>query len=531
MSEMTTLSSLMNKQAAMHPDAIAFVDGGWHVTYSEFSKLCDSTAIWLRRLGVRKGDKIALWLTNRVEWMVFLFACSRVGAVIMSVNTRFRSNELEYVLSQSAAKFLVMQKQVRSIDFELILNELDSTKFPYLQHIIYLSDNGATPKKILNISVSAFSLAGLQEIKGDGQEDFAEPDNLAILFTTSGTTKNPKFVMHTQQTIALHAQRAALGFCFNIKNAKTLGAVPFCGTFGQVIALASFAAAAPIIVMNVFDEKVAISMIHEYRITHLFGTEEMFRRLLSEYASSDVLLDSLYRCGFIYPTDLISVADKMKMPIVGLYGSSEVQGLFSCQPMALSLKERTLGGGRPVSPDAIVRVRDIQSGDIVQNGIRGELEIKAPTNFVGYLNNADATSAAIDLDGFFHTGDIGYIREDGTFVFEARMGDAIRLGGFLVNPMEIEEVIRAIPGVADAQVVGVSINEKLRAVAFVVLKENGCLREDDVIKFVKSHLADYKVPARVWFLNEFPVTKSANGDKIQKSKLRDIAISNILSNK
>ena len=202
--------------------------------------------------------------------------------------------------------------------------------------------------------------------------------------------------------------------------------------------------------------------------------------------------------------------------------------MFSLQSMDLPMQERILGGGRPASPEVEVRARDVDTGELLPPGASGELEIRSPTSFIGYLDNPEATAKAMGSDGFFRTGDVGRVREDGSFVFETRTGDAIRLGGFLVSPVEIEEVIRQLPGVADAQVVAVEIAQQTRAVAFVIRRAGGPpVGEADVAGWVKSRMAGYKVPARVWFVDAYPVTHSANGDKIQRAKLREAALARL----
>jgi len=157
----------------------------------------------------------------------------------------------------------------------------------------------------------------------------------------------------------------------------------------------------------------------------------------------------------------------------------------------------------------------------------GEIEIKGPTNFVGYLNNPEATAKAFTDDGFYRTGDLGYLREDGSLVYESRMGDAIRLGGFLINPSEIESVLKSVPGVEDAYIVGVEIDGKARVVAFVQDDGSATLSAEAIIEAARLQLAAFKVPYRVWFVEDYPVTKSANGLKVQRGKLRALAQDNL----
>ncbi len=156
-------------------------------------------------------------------------------------------------------------------------------------------------------------------------------------------------------------------------------------------------------------------------------------------------------------------------------------------------------------------------------GESGEIEIASPTNFIGYLNDPDATARAVTQDGYFRTGDLGYLRDDSSLVYLSRMGDAIRLGGFLVSPSEIEAVIKELPGVLDAYIVAVEIGNTPRVVAFVHEDRSGRVNEAQVINEAKAHLAAFKVPYRVWFVDEYPMTQSANGLKVQRGKLREMA--------
>jgi fatty-acyl-CoA synthase len=168
-------------------------------------------------------------------------------------------------------------------------------------------------------------------------------------------------------------------------------------------------------------------------------------------------------------------------------------------------------------------VRDAQTGALLPVGTPGILEFKSPSNFIGYLNNPDATANAISADGWFNTGDIGALRGDGSFVYLTRAGDAIRLGGYLTSPAEIEEVIKAQPGVAAAQVVAVDLDGKTRAVAFAIAEPGATPDAQAIIAAVQAQLAAYKVPARLWWVDAFPVVNSANGTKIQRNKLREMA--------
>jgi fatty-acyl-CoA synthase len=217
-------------------------------------------------------------------------------------------------------------------------------------------------------------------------------------------------------------------------------------------------------------------------------------------------------------------ADAAGLKLVGLYGTSEIQALFARQDEHAPASERCLAGGRPVSAAARVRARDPQTGAVLAPRAPGELEFFAPSSrMAAYHGNPEATREAITADGYYRSGDLGYTLADGRFVYLTRMGDSLRLGGFLVSPAEIESAVQEVPGIAACQVVAVPRAAGPVPVAFVLLHDGASLDEMAVVAHVRSKLAKYKVPARVIPVDAFPVTPGANATKIQKGKLREMA--------
>ena len=220
---------------------------------------------------------------------------------------------------------------------------------------------------------------------------------------------------------------------------------------------------------------------------------------------------------------MVAEADARGLNLVGLYGMSEVQALLSHQPETAAAAQRAKPGGRLVDPGTEVRVRDPDSGAILTLGQSGELEIRGPSLMARYDGNPEATAAAFTADGFFRTGDLGYLEPGGGFVFQTRMGDVLRLGGFLVSPAEIEAHLQTHGSVDTAQVVGVATPAGTRAIGSVTLKPGAAFDEAALRDWCRRSLAGFKVPGRVIRLDEFPATQSANGVKIQRAKLRDMA--------
>ncbi|SPP93541.1 AMP-binding protein [Bradyrhizobium vignae] len=515
-----SLQSLIRIETAADP---AFVFDGTLFSRVEFSAKVEQTAAWLAAQGIGKGDVVAVWLVNRVEWLALLFAAARLGAVVAAVNTRYRSAEVAHLLRVSGAKLMVVEAAFRSIDFAAILAGITKDEVPALQRLAVVGAD-AIPAHWPCVRFDAFEKP--YPPAPPAQDDVDLP---ALLYTTSGTTKGPKLVAHSQRTLATHAASVARALQLDHRRHSLLAMLPFCGTFGMTSLLGFIAAGATIHVLDAFEAAPALKILSACRITHSFGSDEMFRRILA-LTDAPRPFPYLEVCGFaaFQPgwRELAVEAEARGMKLFGLYGSSEVQALFSIGRTGDAFADRIEGGGWPMSPDAKVRVRDVETGELAPQGVSGEIEISAPSRFLGYFNNPAATHEAITADGFFRTGDIGRLRGDGSFVYETRAGDAMRLGGFLVAPGEIEDELKSCTGVADAQVVAVDLRGRARCVAFVI-PAGDPPRQEALTAHLRERLAGYKVPARIYVVDAFPVTDSANGVKIQRARLRSMAMERI----
>jgi len=517
-----SLQSLIRAEAGAEP---AFVFDGAKMSRAEFAAKVEQTAAWLAAQGIGKGDVVAVWLVNRVEWIALLFAAARLGAIVAAVNTRYRSAEVAHLLRLSGAKLMVVEAGFRAIDFAAILAGIAADEVPALQKLAVVGAD-AIPAHWPCVRFDAFEKSYPPAPTAEDDVDLP-----VLLYTTSGTTKGPKLVAHSQRTLATHAVSVAAALKLSPQRHSLLAMLPFCGTFGMTSLLGFIAAGTTVHVLDAFEAAPALKILIEQGITHAFGSDEMFRRILA-ITDTPRPFPHLEICGFaaFQPgwRELAAEAEARGLPLFGLYGSSEVQALFSIARTSDAFADRIEGGGWPMSPDAQVRVRDTETGELAAPGVSGEIEIRAPSRFLGYYNNPDATRDATTADGFFRTGDIGRLRGDGAFVYETRAGDAMRLGGFLVAPGEIEDELKACAGVADAQVVAVDLKGSARCVAFVIPTTKPPHQETLVAR-LRERLAGYKVPARIYVVDAFPVTDSANGVKIQRARLRAIAMERLAS--
>ncbi len=505
--------------------APALIADGEVVGFGRLARESRQVAGALARCGIGRGDRVAFWLPNIPAYVTLFFACARLGAIAVAVNTRYKAHEVGDIVGRSGARALVLWPTFLDVPFLDILADVPQAALDRLETVILYGGPEEPPQALPPIgrarAVRYAALLEGPETAGDGDRD----DGVAI-FTTSGTTKAPKFVLHAQASVLDHAADVAAGFALDRLGASMLQMLPLCGVFGFCGTMAALAAGAAIHTLPVFDVDRAGRILKTARIQQTNGTDDMVRRLL-DWSNEAVPFPDLRFVGFAAfnhaPADMIAMGDKRALALVGLYGMSEVQALFARQSEAAPPAERAKPGGQPVSPRAGVRVRDPESGLLLAPGEAGELEFTGPSLLKEYFGNAEATAEARTADGWFRSGDLGRMEADGRFHYLTRMGDVMRLAGFLVAPAEIEDYLQRHQAVASAQVVAVPTAAGNRAVGFVTLQPGATFDEAALLAHARSGIASYKVPQRIVALDRMPTTTGPNGVKIQRAKLREMA--------
>ena len=517
-----TLTAWLGSRA--DSNATCIDDGGVTVSWSLLDRRSRSLAAGLASLGVRRGDRVGLWLPNRAAWLVSLFACARLGAIAVAINTRYRSAEVGDLLKRSGANALVCWPGFKAIDFAGILAQCGKEALENLQTVIAYSED-AEVRLATIAGKRTVAYAALLEHE-PRSTDAATADSPCIMFTTSGTTKAPKMVLHNQAGVLGHARNVARQYGLR-PGKRFLLVPPLCGVYGMCSAIAALVSDSLLVVEAVWDPARFADLIDLHGITHLTASNEALAQLL-DARSAERPYPSVELVGQanLHPAhaDIAVRAEARGIIATGLYGSSELQALFSRRDPREPAEMRGRAGGVPASAVAKVRARDTETQQLCAPGQAGELEFFAPeSRFVEYFSNSEATAEAFTSDGWFKSGDLGIVEPGGGFTYLARIGDTLRLGGFLVSPAEIEAVVQEHPQVESCQVVGARTQDSVRPVAFVLRRGAAQLDEAAVIAHVSSRLAKYKVPVRVVAVDEFPITPSANGSKVQKTKLRDMA--------
>ena len=506
--------------AATDPDARIH----WRGQSLSYADLLDRSlrcAGGLRSRGVKAGDRVAFWLPNCLAYLDLLYACFHLGAIAVSLNTRYRRGEAEAILSRSRASALVIWPDFKGIPFLTMLSEIDPAALRALRlAILFESDRCDVP--LPGVAVAHHrDLLQDAAIAGDAAEEMP-----GIVFPTTGTTGLPKFALHRQGCIARHASRVAPAFGYDAPGAHLLQAIPFCGIWGFSQWIGTAAGAASSTLMTLFDPAEAGRLIRDRGVTHLNGSDDLLKRLLDAQAEPrpfPSLREAVYASFNPTLPHFIQEADRRGVTVVNAFGMSEIYSLFSRQRADAAPKTRKASGGFLVDPGAEVRIRDPETGALAASGVVGALEIRSDTLFCGYLDDPDATREAFTPDGFFRSGDLGALVGDGSFLFKGRSGDVLRLGGFMVNPVEIETVLQGVGGIAEAIVVEIADARGNQPVAFVRCPPDVAFDEAAVRARVRAELAAFKAPRHYVRLDAFPTAMGPNGEKIQRGRLKEVA--------
>jgi fatty-acyl-CoA synthase len=500
--------------------ACVVVPDGSEIRYESMTARSRDIAGGLARLGVRRGDAIGIWMANSPAWLQVFLGCARLGALAVAINPHFRGRDVGELLRRSSARILVTDPWHGKVPSSDIFRVVAPSDLSSLRAVVVAGQSDPAAWR-------PFDMMSLDAMVDETtQPEQGRPNDPCVIFTTSGTTAAPKLVVHLQRGVAAHARNVATAFELGQPASVVLQLVPFCGVFGFSQAIAAIAAACPLVVPAVLDAAEAARLAREHRVTHMVGTNDMLDRMLA-VIDEDRPFPNLRFFGHanFNPAlqDLPARAEARGVKLRGLFGMSETLALFAVQPAAAGLERRQRSGGVPVSPSARARVRNLDSGALASPGERGEIELSGPSLMSGYLSDANATRATFTPDGFLRTGDLGYVTEDGGFIHLGRMDDALRLGGFLVNPLEIEETVLEIGALRACQIVEALLDGRPRPVAFVVPDPGAKTDEQAVIGHCRQRLAAFKVPARVIILDSLPTVEGPNGVKVKRDELRRMA--------
>ena len=532
-----TLGDWLEHWAQETPDKeyIVYSDRDLRFTWKQFNERVDDMARGLIAIGVTKGTHVGLWAQNVPDWLTFLYACAKIGAVCITVNTNYKQNELEYLCQDSDMHTLCLTDGTWESNYvdmaytmlpelrECQRGHLESKRFPKLKNVVYIGQ-----EKYRGMYNTAEIL-----LLGENTDDdeflrlrkSVTCHDVVNMQYTSGTTGFPKGVMLTHYNIANDGFLTGEHMKFT-QDDKLCVCVPLFHCFGVVLATMNcLTHGCTEVVVERFDPLVTLASVHKERCTALYGVPTMFIAELN-HPMFDMFDLSCLRTGImagsLCPIELMrKVEEKMYLHVTSVYGLTESSPGMSQTRIDDPDEVRYTTVGRDYE-FVDVKVLDPETNKEVPVGVQGEMCCKGFNVMKGYYKNPEATAEVIDENGYLHSGDLGVMDENGNYRITGRIKDMIIRGGENIYPREIEEFLYHLPGVRDVQVAGVPSKKYGEEVgAFIILDEGAKLTEEEVRDWCRGKIARYKIPKYVFFVKEYPLTGSG---KIQKFKLRELSL-------
>ncbi|MDR2193782.1 MAG: AMP-binding protein [Treponema sp.] len=532
----TTLSAVLRENARIQPDHefIVYADRDLRWTYAEFDKRVDDLARGFLAIGLEKGDHIGIWAPNVPDWLTVLFASARLGMVLVTVNTAYKTHELEYLMRQSDLACLCLSDGYRDSDYVAMVNELapeiktapreylHAEQFPYLRRLVYIGQQkhrGMYSFSELLLLGRHTDMAELRAIEAS-----CGTNDVVNMQYTSGTTGFPKGVMLTHRNILNNG--FSIGECQKLTERDIVCLpVPFFHCFGLVLGMMAIlthgATAAPV---ENFDPLLVLATIQKEKCTAVYGVPTMYIAEMNHpmFAMFDTSsLRTGIMSGSYCPIELMRrVIHEMHMPEITIpYGLTEASPVTTMTKTDDPIEARVETVGRALE-DVEVTIRDPETGKECPVGAQGEFCSRGYSTMKGYYKMPEATAACIDKNGWLHSGDLGVKDERGYFRVTGRIKDMIIRGGENIYPKEIEDFLYTMPGVKDVQVVGIASKKYGEEVgAFIVLHNGFTMAEEDVRDFCRGKISRFKIPKYVFFVDSFPLTASG---KVQKYLMREM---------
>ncbi len=533
-----TIGGLLEDTAGRYPenDALVYPDRNRRYSYKDLNATCDRLARGLMAIGIKKGEHVAIWATNVPEWVLLQFATGKIGAVLVTINTLYKSKELEYILQQSEATTIFMINGFKNTDYVETFNQAvpgfravhsgdaKTENLSSLKRAIFIG-NG-TPQGMMNFTeIESLGVAVSDQVYAARQAELDEHDVVNMQYT-SGTTGFPKGVMLSHHNIINNSFN--IGECMNFTEKDRLCIpVPFFHCFGCVLGvLVCVTHGSAMVPIEFFSPEKVLQTIEVEKCTAVHGVPTMFIAELESKNFHRYDLSTLrtgIMAGAPCPIEIMRrvMTEMHANEITIAYGLTEASPVITQSSTEDSVEMRATTVGRPL-PDVEVKIVDIKTGCELLPGQQGELWTRGYLVMKGYFRMPEETAQAIDSEGWLHTGDLAVMDENGCCRITGRLKDMIIRGGENIYPREIEEFLYTHPKIMEVQVYGVPDSKYGEQVmAAVKLHIGVAATEKEIRKFCRGQIANHKIPRYVRFVDDYPMTASG---KVQKFKLREIAI-------
>ncbi|MGW6421549.1 class I adenylate-forming enzyme family protein [Nocardia sp. NPDC055053] len=516
-------------------EALVFHDGAdvirW--TYDELWEQSVAVARALRAAGVGKDSRVGVLMTNRPEWLAAVFGTAMAGGVAVALSTFSTPAELEHLLGLSGVSVLLFERAVAGKDFAAMLTELApeigtaapgavrSAAYPFLRHLAVVGtpvDGGAIETWDAFVAGAESEPAALVEATAAT----VSPSDTAVLFFSSGTTSKPKGIRSAHRGVTIQMWRFRRMFGFGPDDhvrCWTANGFFWSGNFGQALG-STLAAGGSLVLQSTFDGAAALELMQAERVNFPVAWPHQWAQLEGAPNWSTVDLSTLRFVDIGYPAARHPTVTTTWTEPGHAYGNTETFTITTCFPADTPADTIAGSSGEPL-PGNTIKIVDPLSGAVLTRGDRGEICVKGPTLMLGYVGiPLDET---LDADGYFHTGDGGYLDEAGRLYWEGRLTDIIKTGGANVSPLEVDEELNRYPGVKVGRTVGVPHDTLGEVVVACVVPHTDATLDGEAIRtFLRERLASYKVPRHVLLYteNDFALTGSA---KIKSAELRELA--------
>ena len=530
--ETLTIPMLMKEQARRFASHEALVDGTRRFTYSQLLEQANNVARGLVAIGVVRGDRVAILMGNRAEWLLTFLAIQQIGAVSVGLNTWSTARELEYTLMHAEVRCLVAADRLRNQDFRsAIAGILAGGGIASLRSLVWVNaelassvkpdGNSATDTKEITWNELLRCGEKIAQAQVDSSAGAVQPDDDAILLYTSGSTAAPKGILLKHGHWVSNSFH--IGERMHVTHQDRLWlAVSLFWSFGIVNAAPNLLTHGGCVVLQEsFDAGEALALIERERCSIFYGTPNIVQALWEHPKRTQHDISSL-RSGATLgtPEQVQRVVDLGVREICNIYGLSETYGNCAVTDAHDPLDARLQSVGRPL-PGVTLRICHIESGELQPAGEVGEIRVKGPV-VREYLKDPEKTAESFDDNGFFCTGDLGLLDTDGRLYFKGRVKEMVKSGGINIAPAEVEQVLMRHPSVRIAYVIGVPHPTLDEALVAIVISEAGALPQPDELKaFCKKEMAAYKVPQQFHFTTEIKLPLTTTG-KVQKARLHTL---------
>ena len=528
------LGELIDQVSTIYPDKEALVFRNLRITYKGLQEKVNQTAKGLLKIGVSKGDKVSVLMSNRPEWIYIKFAVAKIGAILVPINLRYKTFELKYILKNSDSTTLIMLDTFQNYDFIQMIQavcpeintsekgKLQSPELPYLKNVIVLSNKEYNGAYSFSEIIQAGMASSLDEKLRQIQQT-VNPDDVVNIQYTSGTTGFPKGTMlphHMVPHMFLLGERAGCTVAD-----RMIIFLPLFHIYGNCTSLlVAMTHGACVVLQESFNVEETLQLMVKEKCTYINCVPTNIIMILNHPAFPEYRDKLTLKKGLIggapTPVQLIyDMVEKMGIFSIGaVYGQTECCGTTSYSVKGDPYEVVANTVGKPTT-DYEVKIVDVRTGNTLAPGKEGELMVRGKAVMKGYYNMPEETEKTLDKDGWCHTGDLFIADEEGNLKITGRVKDIYISGGENIAPAEVENFLFTYPKIKQVQLVGVP-DERWGEVgaAFIELKEGEKATEEEIISFCKGKIAAFKIPKYVRFVEEFPLTASG---KIQKFVLRD----------